>query len=286
MNPADLEDPGSFGYIVYGVFHDWLPHWPVQLIAMLLQLALIVFLRDRRNALVLIALFILPVAGLYASCKLFPVGHFVSSRYFITFLPLFFISLFLSLEGLEINCEGMKKHLRFTPVFLILFVASNLVILPLYYQSEKQDNRGLVNYLNANVRDGDRVFLQKIVFFPGVLHYAGIATDSRYYRLNFLGDREQPTDYSKTVAYQGKTFTFHSSKTCCAQYVAGGNRLWIVVHQEYAEELKKNSPAVFKGYFDGSFLNFNRFPTDVSFYLFLWDPSFPGEKGVDFPADG
>jgi hypothetical protein len=62
--------------------------------------------------------------------------------------------------------------------------------------------------------------------------------------------------------------------------------LWIVVHKEYAEELKKNSPAVFKGYFDGSFLNFNRFPTDVSFYLFLWDPSSPGEKGVDFPVEG
>jgi hypothetical protein len=58
-----------------------------------------------------------------------------------------------------------------------------------------------------------------------------------------------------------------------------------VVGKHKAKELKMNSPAVFKGYFDGSFLNFNRFPTDASIYLFLWDPSSPNEKGIDLPLE-
>jgi hypothetical protein len=49
--------------------------------------------------------------------------------------------------------------------------------------------------------------------------------------------------------------------------------------------LKENSPSVLKGYFDGSFLNFNKFPTDASIYLFLWDPKSPEEKGIDMPIE-
>jgi hypothetical protein len=52
-----------------------------------------------------------------------------------------------------------------------------------------------------------------------------------------------------------------------------------------AKEIKDKSPCVLKGYFDGSFLNFNRFPTDASMYLFLWDPKFPGEKGIEMPIE-
>jgi hypothetical protein len=36
-----------------------------------------------------------------------------------------------------------------------------------------------------------------------------------------------------------------------------------------------------KGYFDGSFSHFRRFPSDASMYLFLWDPKSSGEKGID-----
>jgi len=32
-------------------------------------------------------------------------------------------------------------------------------------------------------------------------------------------------------------------------------------------------------------LNLNRFPTDASVYLFLWDPSAPNEKGIDLPIE-
>mgnify|MGYP006268367623 CR=1 FL=1 len=49
--------------------------------------------------------------------------------------------------------------------------------------------------------------------------------------------------------------------------------------------VKENSPAALKGYFDGSFLNFNKFPMDASMYLFLWDPSSPDEKGMDMPIE-
>jgi hypothetical protein len=52
-----------------------------------------------------------------------------------------------------------------------------------------------------------------------------------------------------------------------------------------AKKMKGNSPAVFKAYFDGSFLNFNRFPTEASLYLFLWDPSSPNERGIDLPIE-
>lgn len=167
MDPLHTEDPGSFLSILYGVLHDWVPHWPLTTISVLLLVVLPAFLKNRRNAFVLLAVFILPIAGLFTYCKIFHVTHFISSKYFINFLPPFFISLFLSLDALEVRFDKLRRFLRFRFIFVILFIASNLVILPLYYRSEKQDNRGLVNYLKANLRQGDRVFLQKIVFFPG-----------------------------------------------------------------------------------------------------------------------
>jgi hypothetical protein len=57
------------------------------------------------------------------------------------------------------------------------------------------------------------------------------------------------------------------------------------VGERGARKIKGSSPSVFKGYFDGSFLNFNKFPTDASMYLFLWDPKSPGEKGIDIPIE-
>jgi hypothetical protein len=57
--------------------------------------------------------------------------------------------------------------------------------------------------------------------------------------------------------------------------------LWIVADKKNAKLLQESLPCVLKGYFDGSVLNLNRFPTDASVFLFLWDPSSPNEKGVD-----
>jgi hypothetical protein len=67
--------------------------------------------------------------------------------------------------------------------------------------------------------------------------------------------------------------------------VADGSRLWVIVGKSTAKKLKKSSPSVLKGYFDGSFLTISRFPTDGSLFLFLWDPKSPGEKGIDMPIE-
>jgi hypothetical protein len=89
----------------------------------------------------------------------------------------------------------------------------------------------------------------------------------------------------KTFIYKNKIFTIYHSKMCCTQYVSDGNRLWIIAKKSAAKKITKDSPCVLKGYFDGSFLNFHRFPTDASMYLFLWDPQSPDEKGIDLPIE-
>jgi hypothetical protein len=285
-DPFHHEDPGSFWSILYGVLHDWVPHWPLMAVSVLLLILLPTFLKNRRNGLVLLALFFFPIAGLYLYCRIFDVTHFISSRYFINFLPLLFISLLVSIEALEARFAHLRRILRFRLIFVVLFVASNLIILPLYYRSEKQDCRGLTNYLKENLRQGDTIFVDQVVFFPGILHYFGLPPESRHYTVSFKELPEKGTEYSKTLLYRGILFKIHySDKTCCSEYVGEGGRVWIVVGKYKAKELKMGSPAVFKGYFDGSFLNFSRFPTDASIYLFLWDPSSPNEKGIDLPME-
>jgi len=62
-------------------------------------------------------------------------------------------------------------------------------------------------------------------------------------------------------------------------------RIWVVVRKWAAKKFKEESVLALKGYFDGSFLNYIRFPVDASIYLFLWDPSSPNEKGIDMPIE-
>jgi len=162
-------------------------------------------------------------------------------------------------------------------------VLSNLVILPLYYRSEKQDLRGLVNYLKGHLRDGDNIFVTTRANIPGIFHYLGIYPNNRHYTVSFSKDREKEIEHKIQVTGHPKTFTIYHSKNCCAQYIADGNRLWIIVDQWMANQYKKERPCVLKGYFYGGFANFNKFPTDASIYLFLWDPKSPEEKGIDLP---
>jgi hypothetical protein len=88
-----------------------------------------------------------------------------------------------------------------------------------------------------------------------------------------------------SIAGPDKKFTIHFSSSCCAQYIVDGNRLWVVVGKPAVKEIKEKTPSVLKGFFDGSFSCFRRFPSDASMYLFLWDPKSPEEKGVDLPID-
>ncbi len=285
MDPLHLENPGSFWTIMYGVLHDWVPHPPLMIVSVILLVMLPLFSKPRRNAFLLLASFILPVAGLSLFCKLFNVTHFITSRYFVNFLPLFFISIYLSLSAIEERFERLRRFLRLEILFVILFIASNLVILPFYYRSEKQDLRGLVNYLKAHLREGDRIFTGSMADIPGLLHYFGVDPKSRHYEVTRYETEGSKIVFERFFTYRNRTFVIYHSKTCCTQYVADGHRLWIIVTKGAARAIKKNSPSVLKGFFDGSFLNFHRFPADASIYLFLWDPGSPEEKGIDMPIE-
>jgi hypothetical protein len=251
---------------------------------MILLILFPIFSKSRKNALILLAVFALPIGGLYFFCKLLNVTHFVTSRYFINFLPLFFITLYFSLDTLEVRFDWLKRFLRLKFLFVILFIASNFIILPLYYRSEKQDFKGLVSYLKANLRDGDKIFATDLAYFPGILHYFGAYPESRHHLVPFWKNAGE-IEHGKSFIYRNRKFTIYHSKICCTQYVADGSRVWIVVGKLNAKRLKANTPSVLKGYFDGSFLNYNRFPTDASIYLFLWDPRSPEEKGIDMPIE-
>lgn len=283
MPPLQAKVDISFFSLLYGISHDWTPHLPLMVASSILLLLFPYIAKDRRNAIVLLSILILPAVGLYLFCKYFDVGHFVSSRYFINFLPPFFISLSMSLGAIELRLKQRQKTFRVAALFVILFLASNFLTLPLYYRSEKEDFRGLVRYLKANLREGDKIFDMSMDYMPGILHYFGVSPDARNYVIPFRKLSDGEIEYRRPFIYQGKVFVIYHSSDCCGKYVADGSRLWMVAGKTAAKMIKKNSALPLKGFFDGSFLNFSKFPEDASIYLFLWDPSSPNEKGIDIP---
>jgi len=285
MDPLHSESPGPFWYILYGILHDWVPYAPLMIVSVILLILFPIFSKFRKNALVLLTIFVLPIEGLYLFCKLLNITHFVTSRYFINFLPLFFITLFLSLDAMEVKFDRLNRFLRLRFLFVVLFIASNLIILPLYYRSEKQDFRGLVSYLKTHLQEGDKIIVGGTAFIPGILHYFGAHPKGRHYLLTGWKVSEKEIEYRIGLIYQNIKFTIIYSKSHWLQYLSDGNRLWIVADKINAKKLKEKFPCIMKGYFDGSFLNFNRFPTDASMYLLLWDPSFPEEKEIEIPVD-
>jgi len=285
MDPFHTEGTGSFINILYGIFHDWAPYIPLMIASIALLTFFPVLAKNKKNAIILLSVFILPILGLFLYCKLFTVTHFITSRYFINFLPLFLITLFLSLSEIERKFENLKKYLRLKVLFLILFVSSSLIILPFYYKSEKQDFRGLATYLNNHLQPGDNIFDGHGVYIPGILHYFGAYPIERHYRVNFSKTSGNDIKYSISFYRGGNIYTIYHSKSCCLEYVQAGGRLWIVVPKNAAKKMDKENPFVLKGFFDGSYLNFTRFPSDASMYLFLWDPKSPNEKGIDMPIE-
>ena len=285
MDLFQTETQDSFWNIMYGIFHDWVPHAPLIIVSAILLILFPLLSKHRRNAIVLLAVFVLPIAGLYSFCNLFNITHFVTSRYFMNFLPPFFISIYLSINGIEDRYEKLKRFIRVKHLFVILFITSNLVILPLYYRSEKQDFRGLANYLIGQIRDGDTIMIGSLAYFPGILHYFGVYPEGRHYLYFSRKVSEKEIEYRFALSNRNNKFVISYSKTFWIQYALGGNRLWIVVDEMTGEKIKKNTPSVLKGYFDGSVSNFERFPIDASLYLFLWDPKSPNEKGIDTPNE-
>jgi hypothetical protein len=182
--------------------------------------------------------------------------------------------------------EKWNRILRFRLLFIILFIASNIMILPLYYRSEKQDFRGLVSYLESQLQDGDNIFVKSVAYIPGILHYFKVYPESRHYHLPVRVENSgKEIAGGVSLLSQNRKFSILYSSSGFAKYVAGENRLWIVVGKPAVKEMRQNSSYLLKGVFDGSFSNFRRFPEDASMYLFLWDPQSPGEKGIDLPIE-
>jgi len=277
------ETPSTFWNLLYGIANDWVPYAPLAISSIILLILLPVLSPKRRNGWILLAVFVLPIGGIYLFCKLLNVSHFVTSRYFINFLPLFFIALYLSLSNIEIRFDRLKRFLRLRLLFVILLIASNALMLPLYYRSEKQDYRGLMRYLKGQLRDGDKIIAGNLVQIGVMLHHLGVYPEGRHYAIPVRKVSEGEFENYINVVYQDITFTILCSKSHWFNYLADGSRLWIVADKKNAKLVKESLPCVLKGYFDGSVLNLNRFPTDASVYLFLWDPSSPNEKGIDLP---
>ena len=117
--------------MMHGIFHDWVPYAPLMITSIILLILYPFFSKNKKNALILLSLFVLPVVGLYSYCKLFNITHFITSRYFIGFLPLFFITIFLSLDSIEAKFETFRNFMRLKFLFIILLIVSNLVFFPL-----------------------------------------------------------------------------------------------------------------------------------------------------------
>jgi hypothetical protein len=282
-DPYDPRIALSLQNILYGLFHDWAPHLPLMITSALILLLFPFASDNRKNAWVLVSGVFSPILGLYLFCRIFNISHFITSRYFITLLPLFLIVLYLSVDAIEREFYFLKKFVHLKGLFVFLFIVSNVVILPLYYRSEKQDFRGVARHLQQHIRSGDTVYLGGAFFFPGILHYFGVFPKGRHYELTTYYNSEMGIEFVMTpLSSKNVTIPVYYSRRCCSQYVVNGNRLWIVVGgKQAAQEIIRDSPAVLKGFFDGSFVNFDRFPRDASIYLFLWDPRSPDEKGID-----
>ncbi len=284
-DPLQDKFPVSFLSIIYGILHDWVPHAPLLVATVILLIVLPFFHKPKENAFLLMTILVLPIGSLYVFCRLFNITHFITSRYFISFLPVFFVIIYLALDSIEIKFEKLKRLVRLKLLFVILFVASNLIMLPFYYRSEKQDVKGLVTYLKSNLHEGDKIFCSNIGHMLPILHYFGTYPKRRVYVLSFRKVPGGEIQFSHPFEYRNKIFRIYHSKICCNQFIEDGNRLWIVVEKANAKKLSQNTSLLLKGYFDGSFLNFNKFPSDASIYLFLYDPKSRDAERINIPIE-
>jgi hypothetical protein len=278
----------SLWTILHGIIHDWTPYAPLMIFSTTLILFFPIFSRFRKNALILLAVLVLPVACFYLFYKLFHMTHFVTSRYFINFLPLFFISVLLSLQAVEDRFGRVTKSMRLKFLFVILFITSNLLMLPLYYRAEKQDFRKLANYLKGQVQEGDEINLSTMAHYTGILHYFGVFPTGRQHIIPCSTISKDIYKCSFSLIMENKIFTLSYSNVNSIRFDSleenpDRKRIWFLVNKITAEKLTSYPPCIFKGYFDGSFLNFDTFPTDDSMYLYLWDPKSKNKKGINGP---
>jgi hypothetical protein len=191
----------------------------------------------------------------------------------------------LSLDATEAKFEILNKFARLKLLFVILLIVSNFIILLPYYRSEKQDYRGLVNYLKGELRDGDKIIVGNLMYIGVMLHYFGVYPEGRHYGYPTRRVSQNEFEYGTTLIYGNIRFFITYSISYWHKYLKDGSRLWIVADKQNAKLIQENIPCPLKGYFDGSFLNMSRFPTDASIYLFLWDPKSPNDQGIDMPIE-
>jgi uncharacterized membrane protein len=273
---TDTQPLGSFASILYGVLSDWCINMPLLILSASALFVSLFLLSPRRNHLLFLLVLFLPPTALYASCILFKVDHYISSRYFVSFLPVFLISLFLSIDGIaqKLNPGGSSYHLKL--LFTLFFVGSNLLFLPRYYTSQKQDFRSLVKNLESHLADRDTVFVASVAYIPGILHYLGIFPESRHYSIPFSETSANRPEFRISVASRHRLFSIVNSASCCSQYTGDGSRLWLIVGASTYEEIHRHSPCTLKGVFDGTVSYFRRFPSDASMYLLLCEPAAMG----------
>jgi len=283
---VDLSDMGPLWTILSNMLNDWVPFLPLTTISVVLLALFPILSKNKRNAVLLLGILVLPVLFIYFFCKSTNFQHYFSSKYLINFLPLFFITIFLSIDSIEPKCGQLGKYFNLRILFITLFILSNMIILPLYYRGEKQDLRSLVNFLKSELRDGDKIYIYSELYIPGMLHYFGIHPKTRYHYIV-----TQYKDYDKKrfestipMIVENKRCTIFYSNVFSTKYVEDRNRLWIIAEKPFAEYLKNRFPCILKGFFDGSFSIYRKFPSDVSMYLFLYGPAALNEKhAIDIP---
>jgi len=236
MDPHHTEDPGSLWSITYWILNDWVPHAPLMIVSSILLILLPFFSKSKKNAILLLTAFVFPILGLYLFCKFLNITHYFTSRYFINLFPLFLVAIYLSLNAIEFRLYRLKRWMRLKFIFIVLFIFSNLLILPLYYHSQKQDHRGLVLFLKSHLRPGDKIFDGDRILTPGTLHYFGVYPKGRHYMVNFREVSGNIIEYKIPFTHQNKSFTIYYSNTCCTQYISDGSRLWIAVGKESAKK--------------------------------------------------
>ncbi len=286
MDPYQEELIHSFSEVLYWMLHDWTIHLPLMILSALFLALLPKWSKYKRNGLIFLGMIFLPLTTIYWVCYLLKINHFFSSRYFINFLPIFLISIYLSILSLESRVERLKRFVRPNLFFLVFFIMSNLAILPFYYQSEKMNLRGLANYLKGELKEGDVLFdsVKSMGLMPGILHYFGTYPDGRQYVYMISTFANNELEFSKSFTYQNKEFSIYHSSSCCNRYIQHQNRVWLLTDKPNALKLKDIPGLVPKGFFDGSYMNDYRFPFDASIYLFLLDPKSPNQKGIDLPV--
>ncbi len=119
----------------------------------------------------------------------------------------------------------------------------------------------------------------------GILFYFGITPVSRHYTARIVKQGDKLVGLKRSFYYNRNEYIIYYSNTCCEQYIADGSRLWIVVGKSGRVEVEKNLSCKRMGYFDGSFLNYNKFPANASMYLFLCDPSPSNQNRKDILFD-